>query len=108
MTGSDAGKNAIGRNITATAPKTVTEAISLRSSHDSVTVKMASKSHCEECGRLVACYLREVARHAALLEERAELQENPGDINWLIRQTEWRIREVRKEFSAHRANHSSK
>jgi hypothetical protein len=79
-------------------------------SRDNVTVKMALKSHCEECGRLVASYLREVARHAALLEERSELQGDvdPGDINWLIRQAEWRIQEARREFSAHRANHSSK
>lgn len=75
--------------------------------NDNVTVRMASKGRCQECGRLVDCYLREVARHTALLGERAELRDDmdPGDLNWLIRQAEWRIREVRKEFSAHRANH---
>jgi hypothetical protein len=71
---------------------------------------MASKGHCEECGRLVESYLREVARHSELLEERAKFQddEDPGDVNWLIRQVEWRIREARKAFSVHRENHPSK
>ncbi len=76
---------------------------------DNVTVKMASKGHCEECGRLVESYLHEVARHAALLEERAQLQEgeDPGDVNRLIRQAEWRIQKVRKEFLKHRESHTS-
>lgn len=53
-------------------------------------------------------YLVRVARHAELVQALAELQEveDPGDINWLLRQEEWEVNEARKAFSAHRAGHS--
>lgn len=71
---------------------------------------MTSGGHCKECGRLIGLYLGSVNRHTKLVEELAALQDghDPGDINWLIKQTEWRVQEARKTFLAHRASHHRK
>jgi hypothetical protein len=69
---------------------------------------MASGKRCDECGKLMAVYLACVTRHSELFEESEKLleDEDPGDINWLIRQAEWRVSEARKAFLTHRAKHS--